>query len=70
MQKLGRRMRISRKEEARMNHPKAVLKGKWDKREAHRIGLSWIRPQVVPLESCMTLGQLSSLFVHHSRRKD
>lgn len=27
MQKLGRRMRISRKEEARMNHPKAVLKG-------------------------------------------
>lgn len=41
------------------------------KREAHRIGLSWIRPQVVPLESCMTLGSSVPLFVHHSSgRKD
>ena len=36
------------------------------KREVHRIGVSRIRPQVVPLESCMTLVSSIPLFVHHS----
>lgn len=36
------------------------------KREVHCIGVSWIKPQVVPLESCMTLGSSIPLFVHHS----
>lgn len=41
------------------------------KREVHRIELSWIRPQVVPLESCMALGSSVPLSVHHSSgRKD